>query len=224
MKHYLAAALAAVLTCLTGCSTEDAFQILGMEDLITVRGNTFVNDANTVFTIQEDKTDGNWEDGARYLVLLDVLDKDLHVRVLARAKCNILAAAPDQAQYSFTDPVVIPNQSVSGGYLNLQLNWYYTQANKDAHKFYAVWKTLETKEIVITLYHEGLGENPVEMDQENLKKASAIYCIPLEGIVSPDGPRQKLSLVYHALAQDKETGELKIQERTYMIYDGTIVL
>lgn len=223
MKHYIAAAMAAVITCLTGCNNKDAFQILGMEDLVTVQGSTLVNDAKTVFTIQEDKTDGNWEDGARYLVLLDVLDKELNVRVLARAKCIILTASPDQAQYSFTDPVVIPNQSVSGGYLNLQLNWYYTADNKDNHKFYAVWKTLEGGEIAITLFHEGLGENPVEMDVENLNKASAIYCIPLEGIVPEGGKRQKLSLIYHALAYDKD-GNLEIKERTYLIYDGSIVL
>lgn len=210
-----------ILCCLiaTSCLKESTFTATNYVDFVTSYEGKLYSDyySGVAFTVKENKTGTSaWKkDGARFVIECDILNRAMEIRLNKLTEVSIQKAkAYLETENEADDPVVIANNNIGGGYLNLAVDYYADPASDCAHDIQFFYQANDDhSEVSIHVLHSGNHENPVYMDEKKLEVRERIYSIPLEDFVKKGTPCQP-SLVLYDVMKD-ESGNLSIQKNTY---------
>ena len=205
MRKILAILLSGALAFASCTMPETIYKVTNAGDYMNFKGGKLANDLGTEFTVTEDLTDTKWQvEGNRFYAVFDVLNinYDITLKSYMNATVKILAGEIDEEKTPASDPVQIADCSISGGYLNVILTYYYKPGTECPHNT-DLYYLDDSKEGTLTLrlVHEGAGENLVNMTADDLKSTSVFFSFSLAGLV-PSGDMRTVFFECELLAQE----------------------
>ena len=226
MKKYLTALLFLVFA-VSGCEFKDVFYITNTADMVTVTEGQIVNDYGYVYAITQDNTDKAWneEDGARLYIVFDVLNRQYDIALKQYLKATVSQPVngvplPEEGGALGADPVEVINNRISGGYLNLVMQYYRMPSSDHVHRMSIRYiDNAETNTLELRLLHDGNGENPAQRSSSDLVQDACVYCFPLEGM-APKGSTRSLTLTIDYLNTTAD-GKSEIKQATYSLANNT---
>jgi len=223
MKKILLPLLLGLLA--TSCMKDSTLYVEDFSDFATVYEGKLITDKAYQFTVVENNT-GNedWKiEGERYLIVCDILNRNLEIRLKEIQGVDVEEALPyTEDENEPDDPVEVLDQNISGGYINLALAYYANPDSNTAHVFSFSYEVNETtNHFTFHVLHEGGDENPVNMDEKNLKKQSKLFSIPLWELLER-GKAYTLDMCLYELK--KVDGNYTIEQNTYALHQGNIIL
>ena len=172
--------LVAAWSCTLGDAT---YYVENAQDIITINEGLLVNDNGIVFTMKEDATTSSYrfEEGHRYFILFDVLDYSYHIRLKEVNPFTYTTTEPlPEEEVTFNDPIRISYNSVSKNYWDVVFFTYQkTNSNYAQQIFYYHEFDQTTGLLKLHIYVDGNNENPVTMEEKDLKVESHLVSIPL---------------------------------------------
>ena len=226
MKKYLIALICLVCT-VSGCQFKDVFYVTNANDLVTVTEGALVNDLGYIYTIQTDATDKGWnQEGSRLYIVFDIVDRQWNITLheytpVTIAPVKIGFPTDEEGNPLTGDPVDVVNNGISGGYLNLVLKYYRKPGSEAPHTMQLYYNDKPAdSQLELRLFHEGNGENPVQMSASDLVQDTAVYSFPLEGMV-PKGSYRTLIITLDYL-NTKTDGQQEIAQGTYALSTSPI--
>lgn len=184
MKKYLFPLLCCILVSVS-CVKESTFSITNYKSFVISHDNILSGDNGYAMTVTENSTGSEtWKTPGRYYITCDILNRNFEIRLKELNPVSVMVADPiSKLEKETDDPVEIVDNSVSGGYLNLVLDYYYNPASNYAHRINFYWEA-KGSEVYLYLIHDGNGENPAAMSEESLKTREEIISVPLNEILS----------------------------------------
>ena len=172
--------LVAAWSCTLGDAT---YYVENATDIITINEGRLVNDNGIVFTMKEDATTSSYrfEEGYRYFILFDVLDYSYHIRLKEVNPFTYTTTEPlPEEEVTFNDPIHISYNSISKNYWDVVFFTYQkTNSNYAQRVFYYHEFDQTTGLLKLHIYVDGNNENPVTMEEKDLKVESHLVSIPL---------------------------------------------
>jgi len=223
MKKSLIPLLAGCLLTTVSCNIEDTFYMEGVQDLVTAQENgVFLSDYATAYTLKEDKSDGLWVKGNRYLITFDILNRDYEITLKGYQDCYVSTpVAASEEALAGEDPVAINAQSISGGYVNLHLSYYQKKEGSYTHQIRMAYEDHPEKaELQLFLVHDGNAENPVNYSNEELESVDRLYSFPLQGLVA-EGQSRIITLTLYELSTTS-AGIQEVTQKNYRLYEQSI--
>lgn len=220
MKKYIPGLLAFALA-VTACNLDEEFSATNITDLVTVESNTsLVNDYGTVYHITADMSDHDWAIGDRLYALFDLLNSNYDITLKSYSKCIVIKPVPypeGDFPVPMADPVIIDGNSISAGYVNLQLTYYKQKNSNFAHRILMYYKDKpDSQQMELYLVHQGNGENPANLEDDELETVTALFSFPLAGL-APGGSRRTVYLTYNELYNNSQ-----VVSRSAKLYDQDI--
>lgn len=206
MRKYILILVACALAA-TSCNLDDQFSATNVTDLVTVYSNTMlINDYNTSYTITTDETDHLWQKGDRLMILFDIHNRDYEITLKDYAKCVICVPENISGEEPVlgTDPVLIDACTISGGYVNCEITYYFKKGSNAAHLIDMVYMDDGTN-LHLYISHNGNEENPSKMNKNDLDTVTVPYSFQIAGLV-PSGESRRLSLTMNILNENNEVG------------------
>jgi hypothetical protein len=121
------------------------------------------------------------------------------------------------------DPVEVMDQSISGGFINLALEYFANPSSNAAHVLSCYYEANAAQdEFTFYVLHEGNDENPACMDEKKLEKQSEVLSIPLWNLLKKDTPTKLNLCLYQLKKADDNT--YTIEQSTFPLYKGSIML
>lgn len=202
------------LIAFSACDLKDTYTRTNAQELVTVKGDYLVNDYGYVYTVTQDAVGRTkWqEEGARYLALFDILNRDLEInlkQVLRSQEASIWAY--DEEEDYPDDPVEPFLASFSGGYLNLGFEISKKTNSDNAHPIY-FYKEIDGAHMYLHVIQYGDGEDLRNCSKDELTYEERLYHIPAEEFSN----NNIITLVWHYLDTDA-TGAYVLKERRYDI-------
>lgn len=187
----------AAIAALTSCKKDDTLKYNNLTMGNVVDG-TFISDQGNIFTVVEYNCRGELEKMERAIVLCDVLKKvagtenEYEVRVNDMAgvlvKDHITKTEADaDAEKSVQDPIYVDHPWISGGYINMFLQY---ETKSGSTKKHLVNLVLDEEELangnyVFTLRHNSEGESMVH-GSENPVLGGSYVSFPITGLIKED--------------------------------------
>ena len=217
MKKYILPLIVCALAAVS-CELKDEYYVTNVSDLVTARDKTsLISDFGVLYTIKNDLTDGKWAGGERYMINFDIENADYEISLKQYTKCIISTPAQmDDDPSPGEDPVIVNGSTISGGYVNLHLDYYKKKESTYPHKIFMEYMDNPSTGILdLTLIHDGNGENPVQMNADDLDKITSVYSFSLVGLV-PKGESRLLKLTLH------EIDGSSVKKNTHQLYNEYI--
>lgn len=183
MKKFIPLLIASLFACWS-CNLEDVYTETNVRDMLTVKDGLLYNDYGYNMAVVEDGVgEAKWKiEGARYLCLFDILNRNLDIRLKEVLRSQILEAEPIQnPDELLKDPVDLLIQGFSGGYLNVGFTITRAKNSNNAHAFHFYY-TIENNYMKIYVEQEGNGEDAVNMSTDDLVSEDRMFSIPLEDL------------------------------------------
>ena len=200
MRKYILALIACALTAVS-CGINDEYYVTNVNDLVTARDNTtLMSDFGVLYTIKNDITDRKWSTGERYLINFDIENADYEITLKKYTKCIIsqpteMGETPSPGE----DPITVNGSTISGGYVNLNMDYYRKKESNYAHRIFMEYKDDPVSgNLELMLIHDGNGENPVQMNNDDLEKINCIYSFPIAGL-APKGHNRLVRLTLYEI-------------------------
>ena len=210
----------------TSCLKDNTIYIENYSDFATSVEGKLVTDKNIRLTVVENKTDSEaWKtEGERFFIVCDILNRNLETRLKSLLHVDIEEALPyTEDENEPDDPVEVMDQSVSGGYINLALEYFANPSSNAAHVLSCYYEANAAQdEFTFYVLHEGNDENPACMDEKKLERQSALVSIPLWNLLKKGTPT-KLNLCLYQLKKAQD-GTYTIEQSTFPLYGGSIIL
>lgn len=208
------------------CLKEDMFSIQGYQDFATAYQGKLVTDNGLSLTIVKNESGNeNWKnEGERFLILCDILNRNLETTLKGVQDVDIVHPVPyTESEDEPDDPVDVFNHSISGGYINMVLEYYTNPTSNTAHVLSFYYETNAAKdEFTFHVLHEGNDENPAFMDEKKLEKVSEVVSVPIWDLLKRSTPT-KLNLCLYQLKKAQD-GTYSIEQNTYPLHTGSVVL
>lgn len=163
----------AAIAALTSCKKDDTLKYNNLTMGNVVDG-TFTSDQGNIFTVVEKNCKGELENMKRAIVLCDVLRKvegtENEYEIRLNQMAEVLAKDPitkteadADTEMSVQDPIYIYDRWISGGYINLFLQYETKVGSTKKHLVNLVLdeEELEKGNYVFTLRHNSEGESMV---------------------------------------------------------------
>ena len=217
-----------LLCCLmaVSCLKEDTFSIQGYQDFATAYQGKLVTDNGLSLTIVKNESGNeNWKnEGERFLILCDILNRNLETTLKNVLHVDIEEALPyTEEENEPDDPVEVMRQSISGGYINLALEYFANPSSNAAHVLSCYYEANAAQdEFTFYVLHEGNDENPACMDEKKLERQSEVLSIPLWNLLKKGTPTKLNLCLYQLKKADDNT--YTIEQSTFPLYKGGIVL
>ena len=141
MRKYILTLIACALAAVS-CEINDEYYALNVNDLVTARDNTtMISDYGMLYTIKSDNSDHKWTVGERYLINFDIENSNYEITLKGYTKCIIstpteMGETPSPGE----DPVTIKGSTISGGYVNLHMDYTRKKESDYAHKIFMEYK------------------------------------------------------------------------------------
>lgn len=213
MKKFIPLLIASLFACWS-CKLEDTYTETNVRDMVNVVDGLLYNDYGYNLAVVEDAVGAStWKvEGARYLALFDILNRNLDISLKSVLRSDKIEATPlEDPEELAQDPVELSIQGFSGGYLNLGFTITRDKASNNAHVFHFYYK-VENNFMKIYIEHVGFGEDPIHMAEDNLESVDRMFSIPLE-----DLPYfSSVSLVMYCITT--QGGEKVIKQTTVNLY------
>ncbi len=222
MKKILLPLLLSLLA--TSCLKDSTLYVEDFSDFATVYEGKLVTDQAYRLTVVENKTENEtWKvEGKRYFIVCDILNRNLEVRLKDILVVDLKDALPyTEEENESDDPVMVMDQNISGGYINLSLAYYADPDSNTAHVFSIFYEADDTRHITFHLLHEGDDENPAYMETKYLEKRSKLISVPLWDLLER-GKAYTLDLCIYEVKKVDDT--YTIEQNTYALHNGTLVL
>lgn len=216
MRKYILTLIACALAAVS-CELKDEYYVTNVNDLVTAKENTMMSDFGVLYTIKNDLTDRKWTVGERYMINFDIENADYEISLRQYTKC-IIASPTEMGEEPSPgeDPVTVNGSTISGGYVNLQLKYYKKKESTYPHNIFMEYKdNTASGTLELTLIHDGNGENPVQMDSDDLEEVTSIYSFSIVGLV-PKGQSRLLQMTLYEI----EGSEIK--KNTHLLYNDRI--
>ena len=212
MKKFIPLLIASLFACWS-CNLEDTYTETNVKDMVNVVDGLLYNDYGYNMAVVEDAVgEAKWKiEGARYLALFDILNRNLDIRLKEVLRSEVIEAELlEDPETLKKDPVELSIEGFSGGYLNLGFTITRDKTSNFAHtiKFYY---TIEATDLKIYVEHDGNGEDPVHMAEDNLVSEDRMFSIPVEYLPS----YSTLSLVEYYITT--EGGQSVVKQGTIYI-------
>ena len=212
MKKFIPLLIASLFACWS-CELKDTYTETNVRDMVNVVDGLLYNDYGYNLAVVEDAVgEAKWKiDGNRYLALFDILNRNMDIRLKEIMLSEIIEAGPlEDPEALQQDPVELSIQGFSGGYLNLGFTITRDKSSNNAHAF-NFYYTVENNYMKIYVEHEGNGEDPVNMADDNLESVDRMFSIPVEELPY----FSTISLVMYCITT--ESGKSVIKQITYNI-------
>ena len=217
-----------LLCCLvaTSCLKESTLYVENYSDFASYVEGKLVTDKAYRFTVVENQsgTEGWKKEGERFFIKCDILNRNLEIRLKSLQNVDVEEALPyTEEENEPDDPVGVIDQSISGGYINLALEYFANPSSNAAHVLsYYYEANAAQDEFTFYVLHEGNDENPACMDEKKLEKRSEVVSIPLWDLLKR-GTTTKLSLCLYQLKKAQDD-TYTIEQNTFPLFGGSIVL
>ena len=213
MKKLLIPILFALLP-LWGCLKDGTYYAENAQDIVTVKDDNLVSDNGVKYVVTENASSNkDWKtEGSRYFMVFDILNAQLDIRIKSLYKIIIQEAEPaptSETDLLPTDPVYFYFARLSPHYLDLGLWLYKAEGTECGHEVFFRYQDKGDEILDIHIYHNGNGENPVNMEESKLKTENRFYSIPLD-----DFSATTINVYAHMVGYDTE-GKLVITEQQY---------
>jgi len=212
MKKFIPLLIASLFACWS-CKLEDTYTETNVKDMVNVIDGLLYNDYGYNMAVVEDAVgEAKWKiEGARYLALFDILNRDLDIRLKEMLRSSIVEAEPlDDPEELTQDPVDLLIQGFSGGYYNIGLTITRAKSSNNAHAFHFYY-TVENNFMKLYIEQEGNGEDPVHMSEDDLIAEDRMFSIPVDKLPY----FSSLSLVMYCVTT--EGGKSVVKQITYNV-------
>lgn len=224
MKKFLLPLMCCLLA--TSCMKESTFYMENFSDFASYYEGKLVSDKAYRLTVTENQTGSEaWKaEGERFFIICDILNRNLEIRLKSFMEVNVEEALPyTEDENEPDDPVEVLDHSISGGYINMVLEYYTNPTSNTAHVLSFYYETNAAKdEFTFHVLHEGNDENPAFMDEKKLEKVSEVVSVPIWDLLKRSTPT-KLSLCLYQLKKAQD-GTYSIEQNTYPLHTGSVVL
>lgn len=204
MKKILA--ILSIVLCAVSCNKPmGSYSATNVADYLTCKDGIISNDFGAIFTVESDLTDKNWNgEGNRFYAIFDILDINYNITLknYMLGKISAVSGSVQEDAVPTGDPVELASCSISGGYLNVIINYYYKVGTDCLHNTKLYYND-NGSDLYLYLVHEGNDENPMKMDAEELKWDSVLYCFTISDLV-PSGEYRNVVLDAEVLYKDSE--------------------
>ena len=218
MRKYILTLIACALTAVS-CEFSDEYYVSNVSDLVTARENTMMSDFGVLYTIKNDLTDRKWTVGDRYMINFDIENASYEISLKQYTRCIVStpnAMDDDGTPSPGEDPVKVSGSTISGGYVNLNINYYVKKGSDYQHRIFMEYKdNPKSGNLELVLIHDGNGENPSQMSTDELETVNSIYSFVLVGLI-PKGESRLLQLTIH------EMNGTSVTQKTYQLYNEYI--
>lgn len=208
MKRFLIP-LVLCCTAIWSCDVKSTYSASNVYDIVTAEGKYLVNDYGVMFNVvSNESTVKNWqEEGARYFMNFDILNQDMDITIKSLDRFTIFTPQ-DLPEDGLTtgDPIIMQFARLSTFAVDLNVAYYRSKTST-----FTPVLSCYSEGSKLYLHLDGNGENPVNMDKEQLITESRFISIPLTEAQKAD--LENITLSADVLAQD-DNGE-------YVIYPYT---
>ena len=224
MKKILLPLLCCLL--LPACVKESTFTVSNYIDYVTAYNGKLVADTGAQLTVTQNESGReDWKtEGKRFYILCDILNRNMEIKLKSLLNVDIEEAHPYvEDENEPDDPVEIKDHSISGGYINLAMEYFANPASNTAHVLSYYYKANAVEdEFTFYVLHEGNDENPAFMDEKKLEKVLEVVSIPIWELLKRGTPT-KLNLCLYQLKKAQD-GTYSIEQNTYPLHTGSIIL
>ena len=214
MKKYFLPLLLLFAAALTSCLKDSTFSVSNYQDFATAYNGDLITDQGVTLHVVENQTGSTeWKtEGRRFYILCDIQNRNMDIVLKQFLNVNILEPSElSTMEEEGTDPLVIKDSAIGGGYFNIFYSYYYKPASDFDHTIQAWWETTGS-EISLYIYHNGNGENPSEMKEDLLKEKEDVMSISLLEIFKT-GEFNRLTVTLYELSSDKT----EVKKNTYTV-------
>ena len=194
----------------TSCLKENTFYMENYTDFATFYEGKLVTDNAYRFSVVDNQsgTEAWKKEGERFFIKCDILNRNLEIRLKNVLHVDIEEALPyTEEENEPDDPVEVMDQSISGGYINLALEYFANPSSNAAHVLSCYYEANAAQdEFTFYVLHEGNDE----------------LSIPLWNLLKKGTPT-KLNLCLYQLKKAQD-GTYTIERSTFPLYRGSIVL
>lgn len=165
---------------------------MGLNTIGSIKGDIFADDRGMTHVISESVC--GYEDMERAYAEFDLLEKvaegkySIRLRYVHAPLCKdpLRKSATDDSELG-NDPVKIADGWISGGYINLKLDFCFRQGSETKHFINLVYDDTMPKDTIrLSLRHNGYGEGRMYPGDASLSVGQSIACFRTEGLL-PEG-------------------------------------
>ncbi len=206
MKKYLLPLVACLAA--WSCNLKGTYYIENADDFVTTRDSKLVNDYGATYTVTEDSSGKKWkEEGMRSYIVFDITDRDYNITLKSVTPAIISEPVQNElANEDPHDPISPVKAFVSGGYLNMVINYYVQKGSDFLHTVSLLYQKPEGGVMNLYLLHDGNNENPAYIDEDKLETVSKTYCFPLKELVNNTSGLSSLTLTIDSLIAKSDEG------------------
>ena len=181
MKKLLIPLFGALL-CVSACNLEDVYEVNNQRAIVVYKDGFLIDDSGFAYTItgSEMKNDDWRVNGKRYYAVFDIKNRMLEITVKSLNEMIIRQAevVEDKEYVYASEPVVAVLGSASGQFANFILGTYKAKKSDYEHR---MTFTSQRSEKTLDLYvcYDGNGENPLEMDMDDLELVNWFFSVPI---------------------------------------------
>ena len=183
MKKFIPLLIASLFACWS-CELKDSYTETNVKDMVNVVSGQLYTDYGYRLTVVEDVVgEAKWKvEGARFLAIYDILNRDLDIRLKEVLRSQVLEAIPlENPEALSQDPVELLAQGFSGGYFNVGFTITRAKNSNNAHAFHFHY-TVENNNLMLYVEQEGNGEDSVHMSSDDLVSEDRMFSIPLDNL------------------------------------------
>lgn len=181
MKKLLIPLFAALL-CVSACNLEDVYEVNNQRAIVVYKDGLLIDDSGYAYTItgSEMKNDDWRVNGKRYYAVFDIKNRMLEITVKSLDEMIICKAqAIEDEEYAYaSDPVVAVLGSASGQFANFILGTYKAKKSDYEHRM-TFTSRQDEKTLELFVCYDGNGENPLEMNKDDLELVNWFFSVPI---------------------------------------------
>lgn len=211
MKKWFFIAAAALLA--VSCNLDNHFTQTNATEFLNIRNGSILNDNLVTYTVVSDETDQGWKNCTRIYALFDITGDNstgtgYNIDLKNYAPAAIIQAAERAEDDVLGDPLYVGDYSISGGYLNLILQWYTPYKSTVEHLLKVTYEDNATANTLnLTIIHDAAGESEdiISKDgNENNSVHSEYISVPIYNLF-PSGEIRSITLSFaHYDSSDEE--------------------
>lgn len=198
----------AAVAALASCKKDDTLQYNNLTMGNVVNG-TFTSDQGNIFTVVEKNCAGNLENMKRAIVLCDVLKKVEGTQNEYEVRLNGLGSvltkdpvakktADNDVEMSIEDPVNIYDLWISGGYINMYIQFEVLPNSDKKHLINLVIDEEASTDgkYVFTLRHNSFGES-ITHDEQDITLGGSYVSFPISELIKEESAEITMNWLWY---------------------------
>lgn len=200
------------------CDFKNTYHVENAQDIVNVTNSRIINDFGVEYTLTDKASTQlpSLEEGKRYYIVFDVLNQQLEIVLRNVLPVSVVSPAdlPDETETLGSDPIKIQFGQANRSYVDFGISYPVAVGSNYARQI-RIYYTLENadSQLNIHIFYDGNHENPVTMDDKDLKAESGVFSIP----ISQWKDVQEVNITCDVLATDFNTGKDTVVRRTYSL-------